>query len=344
MWVESGWKCRYNIVKNRNHGKEILDMDTPDMLKMAIERQAEAVPRGALLKAAEHISEKYRKEFGQGKRLVWEPVDILAYAIVRMPATFAALAAAMQYAKERYQGEIQSVLDVGSGTGACAWAVFSLFDEVQEMVCVEREASMRQCGQKLMEQAEFRDKVTWVPGDMQELRLDRKYDLVVASYSLNELPEKTRLEVVRNLWEHTNKLLLIVEPGTPAACAQMVRTREFLLGQGGSMAAPCAHGGACMLGKDDWCHFVARVQRSRLHKLLKGGDVPYEDEKFSYVAVAKEPVAALDGGRVLRHPMVESGRVGLKLCTAEGIVERTVTKKEKEAFKRARKVKWGERV
>ena len=41
---------------------------------------------------------------------------------------------------------------------------------------------------------------------------------------------------------------------------------------------------------DDWCHFTCRVARSRLHKLLKGGEAPYEDEKFAFLAVARQPV------------------------------------------------------
>ena len=37
----------------------------------------------------------------------------------------------------------------------------------------------------------------------------------------------------------------------------------------------------------DWCHFTQRLPRSRAHKQIKEADVPFEDEKFSYVALTR---------------------------------------------------------
>ena len=42
----------------------------------------------------------------------------------------------------------------------------------------------------------------------------------------------------------------------------------------------------------DWCHFTQRLQRSRAHKQVKGAELPFEDEKFAYVALTRAPVAA----------------------------------------------------
>ena len=75
--------------------------------------------------------------------------------------------------------------------------------------------------------------------------------------------------------------------------------------------------------------------------LFKGGDVPYEDEKFSYLAVAKEPARPAEC-RILRLPQKESGRIALRLCMQEGIQDKAVTKKQGELFKRARKADSGD--
>ena len=65
--------------------------------------------------------------------------------------------------------------------------------------------------------------------------------------------------------------------------------------------------------KDDWCHFTCRVPRSQLHKLLKQGDAPYEDEKFAYLALAKSETNKPEA-RILRHPKIAKGRITLELC------------------------------
>ena len=41
----------------------------------------------------------------------------------------------------------------------------------------------------------------------------------------------------------------------------------------------------------DWCHFTQRLPRSRAHKQIKGAELPFEDEKFSYVALTRAPAA-----------------------------------------------------
>ena len=43
----------------------------------------------------------------------------------------------------------------------------------------------------------------------------------------------------------------------------------------------------------DWCHFTQRLPRSRAHKQIKGAELPFEDEKFSYVALTRAPVARI---------------------------------------------------
>jgi ribosomal protein RSM22 (predicted rRNA methylase) len=97
-----------------------------------------------------------------------------------------------------------------------------------------------------------------------------------------------------------------------------------------------------MAAAGDWCHFSQRVERTSQHRQLKGGALGYEDEKFSYLIAAKSTVPS-KGARIVRHPSKHSGHVQLALCTAEGKLENhTVTRSSKEAYKRARKVEWGD--
>jgi ribosomal protein RSM22 (predicted rRNA methylase) len=94
----------------------------------------------------------------------------------------------------------------------------------------------------------------------------------------------------------------------------------------------------------DWCHFSARVERTQLHRQLKGGELSHEDEKFSYLILAKQSASSEGFGRIVRHPHIEPGFIKLSLCTSQGKVANFgVSKRDKEAFRRARKSDWGDR-
>ena len=316
-------------------------MELPFALKAAIEEKCAAHPTADLIAAARNISERYRNESGRGKRLLTEDVEALSYAVVRMPATFGAVSTALRHTLDCFDAPIATVLDVGAGTGAATWAVHEALECPLDITCLEREEAMIRLGSGLMAEDEALSRARWVRHDLAAAPVTQRADLVIASYALNELSEDKRAEVLRNLWDCAEKLLVIIEPGTPVGFAQLRKARETLIALGGHVAAPCVHQEECPLPAEDWCQFTARVARSRLHKLLKGGDVPYEDEKFSYLAVAKEPARPAEC-RILRHPQKESGRIALRLCMQEGIQDKVVTKKHGEIFKRARKADSGD--
>lgn len=316
-------------------------MDMPFELREYIEKEAQFFSRSQLIAAAKGLTEKYKNESGKGSRLVTKPVETASYAVVRMPATFGAVSTALEYTLDHYEETIDSVLDIGAGTGTVSLAVSYMCDCVSEYTCIEREQSMLEYGQKLTSFVVGREKAKWILRDFSKKRPEEKADLVVASYSLNELDEEGRKRVIKELWDAAQKLLLIVEPGTPVGFSQILQAKEILENEGGYVVAPCTCSGVCPLPKEDWCHFTARVSRSKLHKALKEGDVPYEDEKFSFVAFAKSPVKTAEN-RILRHPLIEPGKVTMKLCSKEGITGRVVLKKDKENFKRARKVSCGD--
>ena len=85
-----------------------------------------------------------------------------------------------------------------------------------------------------------------------------------------------------------------------------------------------------------------RVQRTRLHKALKGGQAPYEDEKFAYLALTRQSAQPCTA-RVLRHPQIAPGRITLTLCEGGEKTVRVVTKKD-PLWKRARKIGAGDCV
>ena len=306
-------------------------MEFPSELRFAIEQLMSGEDIRKMSASAEGISQRYRNESGAGRVLVGSDRDTLAYAAVRMPATFGAVSKALELTLEQTAPEITSILDVGAGTGAASHAA-QLLTDCDNITCIEREGSMISLGRQLMQARGI--EAQWVKQDISSADISQHADMVISSYCLNELTASARKKAVLDLWQSADKLLLLVEPGTPEGFSQLKEARGLLLSQGGNIAAPCPHNGDCLLPEDDWCHFTARVARSKLHKQLKGGDAPYEDEKFCFLAVVRTPCEG--AARILRHPKIESGKITLRLCTQHGICDKIVTKKS-PFFKAARK-------
>lgn len=324
----------------RENGKEP-GMELPIDLKIAIEKQIRELDYAALKRDSQTLSERYRTRSGQGRRLLTRHQEAAAYAVARMPATYGAVFTALSHALPMAPRRPKTVLDAGAGTGAASWAAHALLD-IESLVCLERESAMMRMGQTLMAEAPPPlCAAKWLRHDLTAENIPVKADLVIASYVLNEMREAERAEAIEKLWHAAEVMLLLVEPGTPAGYALMMDARRRLLQMGAHLAAPCPHESACPMPPDDWCHFRCRVPRSRLHRQLKDGTAPYEDEKFAYLAVTREPCRRADA-RIVRHPLTDKGKIALELCTVQGMRKMDVHKKDGDLYKRARKAKCGD--
>lgn len=314
-------------------------MDIPQELKDEIEKIS-INQHTQIVVESQAISKKYRENDGKGKKLVTKQSEALAYAISRMPATYCAVHTALSHTLKNYNQEIKSVLDVGAGTGAATWAV-SNFVQVDKITCLEREEEMRKIGRQLMKK--HIPSAEWKSFDLTLEEMQDNADLVITSYVINELTEADRKDAIIKMWNATNGILVIIEPGTPDGFAHILQARKLLLEQGANIVAPCTHNNECSVGKDDWCSFYTRVARSKIQKQAKKGELGYEDEKFSYIALAKIPVNRSDAV-ILRHPQINSGYVKVKLCTQNGIEEKTYSKKDKELYKSVKKLDAGDTI
>ena len=234
-----------------------------------------------------------------------------------MPATYAAVVASLNALCEiRPDFSPNSLLDVGAGPGTATWAAAEAFPRCKTFTLLDANDALRTLALDLIsESARLRD-VEYERGEARAaLAKADAADLVVASYVIGEMSEAERTSLAALMWEKTRDTLLVVEPGTPAGYARIIALRERLIAAGAHVAAPCPHDGACPLTAPDWCHFTQRLQRSRAHKQVKGAEVPFEDEKFSYVALTRAPVGQRPS-RVLAQPDGRQGRGGRKALHA----------------------------
>ena len=242
-----------------------------DVLKM-IEENLQGKKLADLSQSSTDLSRRYRCESGTGKSLLSRENEAWVYAAVRMPATFAAVTKALNETLDNLSSFPKSVLDVGAGTGAAAWAVDALLN-LSHITCWEREKAMANVGQTLMKNSSsvVLQNALWKNVDITTLSeaQSEKFDLILVSYCLNELYEQTRLQVISRLWNMTQKVLLVIEPGTSVGYQNLMQIRNDLIDKGAFIAAPCPHNLACPLKQGDWCHFSARLNRTKLHKNIK---------------------------------------------------------------------------
>lgn len=322
-------------------------MQLPISLRTAVEQELSSVSFGSLNSAATELSDRYRQQ-RKAERFITTDVDRLAYMAVRMPATFAAVSKALAQLGEKFQPESlpESLLDLGAGTGAAAWAAAEAFGSLRQFTLIEQDSKLIELGRRLASESEALGSAEWRLANLRSVAEFAPHDLVICSYSLGEIESAVASRVLKAAWQATRQVLIVVEPGTMKGFATIRVARDQLIEAGAFLAAPCPHQASCPMspmGEDetDWCHFSARFDRTSLHRRLKGGSLGYEDEKFSYVAAAKHPVTP-ETARVIRHPLRQPGFTQLQLCTPEGLKTLSITKRDKEAWKRARKTDWGD--
>jgi ribosomal protein RSM22 (predicted rRNA methylase) len=250
-----------------------------------------------------------------------------------MPATYAATYSALRELPEGLP-RVETILDIGAGTGSASLAARAVFPEAK-IEMVERDAALAKAARGLVSGAEI------IAADAARIERFPERDLVIAAYSLGEIGGENGAKIALRLWQAARVALMIVEPGTPKGFALIRAVRDELIAAGAHIAAPCPGAMACPMAGADWCHFAARVERSSLHRRVKGGELGYEDEKYSYVAFARQPLP-LPPARIVRRPQHHPGWIELRTCTESGLETSRVSKREREAFREARQAVWGD--
>lgn len=318
-------------------------MNFPPSLQCALDQLLSGMCHADMVRDAQAISSRYRTQSGSGSRLLTRDTEAAAYATSRMPATFGAVYDTLQKALAAYGKIPKTMIDAGAGTGAAAWAADAAM-ALGSILCLEREEAMHSLGQELMRSGSLvLKKAAWIKSDLCTDALNEHAELVVLAYVLNEMPEDKRAAAVEKLWNASEMMLLIVEPGTPAGYKNLMEARRLLLTLGAHIAAPCSHERECPMAEGDWCHFACRIQRTQLHRRLKGGEAPYEDEKYAYMAFTREPSLPARS-RILRHPQVRSGHVMITVCEVDGIKTRTVSRKDGALYKQMRNMGAGDEI
>lgn len=315
----------------------------PAELKTALDAKLQGLSRTDAAQRSQKISTTYRAGGSSGS--IKSEADALAYALARMPATYAAVAASLNALTEIAPSLApETLLDVGAGPGTASWAAAEAFSSLRDFTLLDANTTLSRLALELARDSTRLSDCRYLPGDAAaNLAGVSQADLVVASYVIGEFSESDQRKLTETMWAKARHALLVIEPGTPAGYARILALRQQLTAAGAFVAAPCPHEKPCPLIAPDWCHFNQRLPRSQAHRQIKGAEVPFEDERFVYVALTRTPPESR-AARVLAPPDVGKAEITAKLCTEEGVALTKVPRRDKAAYAAARRWRWGDAV
>jgi ribosomal protein RSM22 (predicted rRNA methylase) len=314
-----------------------------DTLRAALAGLLDGLPPKAAAQAVERLIVNYRGATPTHAPILRDRSDVVAYAAYRMPATFEAVHAALEAFADAVPGWAPAGhVDVGGGTGAATWAVNATWEGARSVTVLDWAEPALALGREIAAANPELKAAQWQRSRIGAALTIESTDLVTVSYVLGELTDADRAFVV-DAAASAAQAVVIIEPGTPDGYARVIEARDRLIRAGFHVAAPCPHSAACpIVPGEDWCHFSARVARSSLHRQVKGGSLPYEDEKFSYVAATRFPPTPAHS-RVVRKPQIRKGQVLLDLCEPDEALRRqTVSKRHGPLYRAARDTDWGD--
>lgn len=314
----------------------------PPLLRAALERRVAAHDLSALRAQTGDISQHYRAR-GASRQVIGDGMAAIAYALSRMPGTYAAVDAVLDELVARAQGFAPaSLFDAGCGPGTAALAARDRFDSLVTVTLFDHNRQFLDLATDFEREMGYGASQVLV-GDLTRLP-EGAEDLVLCSYALTELSGEAMLAVARGLWARTRGVLVLVEPGRPADFERLLLVRRALVEAGAGLLAPCPQDGDCPLVAPDWCHFSRRFDRSRTQRQVKGASLGYEDEKFSYLILARPGIGRAAAARVIKPSSESKFEVRLALCTPAGTEQRVISSRDKAAFKAAKKTDWGDAI
>ena len=319
-------------------------MDNFLYLTSQIEEMVSNQKSSNLKKEYTDISLQYRKEKINSKTIISNSNQALSYVSSRMPETAVVINNVLSILNKiiNISNEINSVLDLGSGTGSALWALENFLKSNTDVLAIEKQEAMLNCSKELSKNLNLN--IDYMQEDVLSKaasQIENK-DMVLESFMLNEMSENDRRKTLDLMISKSDKLIILIEPGTPVSYQKMMQDRDYLLSKDLHLILPCMHANKCPL-QNDYCNFSVRVNRTKISKQIKNASLGYEDEKYFYLIFSKQPFENKFDNMVLRKPVYRKSCVDLKLCNNCGDVKNiTITKNNKQNYATAKDLKHGD--
>lgn len=193
---------------------QTVPVELPARLREALDRAVAAIPPRDLAVSVKRLIARYRAggEAGEAEAsILASATDVAAYAAYRMPATYAAARACIAHVSlAAPEFAPLSLLDLGGGTGAAAWAATEAYPSIAAVTVVDQARHAIDLGLRLGAASGALRSAAWQGGRIGAAEL-LPADLVAISYVLGELAPPEQADVVRRAAAICD-VLLIIEP------------------------------------------------------------------------------------------------------------------------------------
>ena len=181
--------------------------DLPAELRAALDAKLQGLSRSDAAERAALISRTYRD--GGNSGAITSEADALAYALARMPATYAAVTASLNALGElKPDFAPASLLDVGAGPGTASWAAAAAFASLRSFALLDANGALRALALDLGRDSSRLKEMTYHRGEAGAALADAgPADLVVASYMIGEIGDAERNALAEQLWAKTRDTL-----------------------------------------------------------------------------------------------------------------------------------------
>jgi ribosomal protein RSM22 (predicted rRNA methylase) len=320
----------------------------PPVLREASAAYASGIPHAKIAERVAAMSARYRAGRNSDEAIVSKE-DVAAYLLARLPATYAAVSAALSAARRLMPSFVpSSLLDLCAGPGTASLAALAQWPQLRELTLIDASPLLLDAARLLLAVA---GQGTSFEAELIASRLDpalereRRADLVIVSYALVEMPESEIEALARRVFALAGGLAVFVEPGTPEGFRRLLRCRDVLIAEKAHLVAPCPHTLPCPMPAPEWCHFGERLARSRDHRLAKSASVPFEDEPYSYLVFGRRPAEIVPEARVVSRIRVMKVQAGCRICGRGGkLADIVAPRRDHGAYAKLRRLEWGDEL
>ena len=174
----------------------------PAELSGALEKLLEGQPRKELQARAQRMSEGFRAR-KPSSQTIRDETDALAYALTRLPATYAATAKVLLMLREEAPDFApSSFIDAGCGLASAAFAALEVWPDIGDVELLDRSPEFLALAARLTEASRRAPlaRARFVAADLRSTPRGEAADLVVASYALTEIDDDALPGVLDALW------------------------------------------------------------------------------------------------------------------------------------------------